>query len=28
MVFPAINVLSLNEIPNDIEIKTEGVVSV
>lgn len=28
MVFPAVNVLSLNEIPNDIEIKTEGVVSV
>ena len=28
MVFPATNVLSLNEIPNDIEIKTEGVVSV
>jgi flagellar biosynthesis protein FlhA len=28
MVFPAVSVLSLNEIPNDIEIKTEGVVSV
>ncbi|WP_420536049.1 flagellar biosynthesis protein FlhA [Clostridium luticellarii] len=28
MVFPAVNVLSLNEIPNDIEIKTEGVVSI
>ncbi len=28
MVFPAVNVLSLNEIPNDIEIRTEGVVSV
>ncbi|MDW8799648.1 flagellar biosynthesis protein FlhA [Clostridium sp. A1-XYC3] len=28
MVFPAINVLSLNEIPNDIEIRTEGVISI
>ncbi|WP_425350697.1 flagellar biosynthesis protein FlhA [Clostridium muellerianum] len=28
MVFPAVNVLSLNEIPNDIEIKTEGMVSI
>lgn len=28
MVFPNIMVLSLNEIPNDIEIKAEGVVSV
>ncbi len=28
MVFPNINVLSLNEIPNDIEIRTEGVVSI
>lgn len=28
MVFPNIAVLSLNEIPNDIEIRTEGVVSV
>ncbi|AKN33964.1 flagellar biosynthesis protein FlhA [Clostridium carboxidivorans P7] len=28
MVFPAVNVLSLNEIPNDIEIKTEGVISI
>jgi flagellar biosynthesis protein FlhA len=28
MVFPTVNVLSLNEIPNDIEIKTEGVVSI
>lgn len=28
MVFPSINVLSLNEIPNDVEIKTEGVVSI
>lgn len=28
MVFPAVSVLSLNEIPNDIEIKTEGVVSI
>ncbi|KYH35615.1 flagellar biosynthesis protein FlhA [Clostridium tepidiprofundi DSM 19306] len=27
MVFPNIIVLSLNEIPNDVEIKTEGVVS-
>lgn len=27
MVFPNIYVLSLNEIPNDVEIKTEGVVS-
>jgi len=27
MVFPNINVLSLNEIPNDVEIKTEGVVA-
>ncbi|WP_010236614.1 flagellar biosynthesis protein FlhA [Clostridium arbusti] len=27
MVFPNITVLSLNEIPNEIEIKTEGVVS-
>ena len=27
MVFPNIVVLSLNEIPNDVEIKTEGVVS-
>jgi len=28
MVFPNVAVLSLNEIPNDIEIRTEGVVSV
>jgi flagellar biosynthesis protein FlhA len=28
MVFPHINVLSLNEIPNDIEIRTEGVVTI
>jgi flagellar biosynthesis protein FlhA len=28
MVFPSVNVLSLNEIPNDIEIKTEGVISI
>jgi flagellar biosynthesis protein FlhA len=28
MVFPNITVLSLNEIPNEIEIKTEGVVTV
>lgn len=28
MVYPHITVLSLNEIPNDIEIKTEGVVTV
>ncbi|AWI03721.1 flagellar biosynthesis protein FlhA [Clostridium drakei] len=28
MVFPAVNVLSLNEIPNEIEIKTEGVISI
>jgi flagellar biosynthesis protein FlhA len=28
MVFPAVNVLSLNEIPNDIQIKTEGVISI
>lgn len=28
MVFPAVNVLSLNEIPNDVQIKTEGVVSI
>jgi len=28
MVFPHITVLSLNEIPNDIEIKTEGVVTI
>lgn len=27
MVFPSVIVLSLNEIPNDIEIKTEGVVT-
>ncbi|WP_407647683.1 flagellar biosynthesis protein FlhA [Clostridium brassicae] len=27
MVFPGINILSLNEIPNDIEIRTEGVVT-
>jgi flagellar biosynthesis protein FlhA len=27
MVFPSITVLSLNEIPNEIEIKTEGVVT-
>lgn len=28
MVFPNVNVLSLNEIPNDIEIRTEGVVTI
>lgn len=28
MVFPSVTVLSLNEIPNEIEIKTEGVVTV
>ncbi|WP_395939533.1 FHIPEP family type III secretion protein [Clostridium sp. DJ247] len=28
MVFPAVNVLSLNEIPNDVQIKTEGVISI
>ncbi|MDP4177050.1 MAG: flagellar biosynthesis protein FlhA [Bacillota bacterium] len=28
MVFPSISVLSLNEIPNDIQIKTEGVVTI
>jgi flagellar biosynthesis protein FlhA len=28
MVFPNVTVLSLNEIPNDIEIRTEGVVSI
>lgn len=28
MVFPNVAVLSLNEIPNDIEIKTEGVVTI
>lgn len=28
MVFPNINILSLNEIPNNVEIKTEGVVNV
>ncbi|WP_416176280.1 flagellar biosynthesis protein FlhA [Clostridium sp.] len=28
MVFPNVTVLSLNEIPNDVEIKTEGVVSI
>jgi len=28
MVFPHVTVLSLNEIPNDIEIKTEGVVTI
>lgn len=28
MVFPSVIVLSLNEIPNDIEIRTEGVVTV
>lgn len=27
MVFPNLNVLSLNEIPNDVEIRTEGVVT-
>ncbi|MGV8983654.1 flagellar biosynthesis protein FlhA [Clostridium sp.] len=27
MVFPSISVLSLNEIPNEVEIKTEGVVT-
>lgn len=28
MVFQSVNVLSLNEIPNDVEIKTEGVISI
>ena len=28
MVFPHLTILSLNEIPNDIEIKTEGVVTI
>ncbi|MFL0195500.1 flagellar biosynthesis protein FlhA [Clostridium sp. WILCCON 0269] len=28
MVFPSVNILSLNEIPNDVEIKTEGVISI
>ncbi|WP_125152187.1 flagellar biosynthesis protein FlhA [Clostridium rectalis] len=28
MVFPSLYVLSINEIPNDIEIKTEGVVTI
>jgi flagellar biosynthesis protein FlhA len=28
MVFPNLYVLSLNEIPNDVEIKTEGVVNI
>lgn len=28
MVYPAINVISINEIPNDVEIKTEGVVNI
>lgn len=28
MVFPSVMVLSLNEIPNDIEIRTEGVVTI
>lgn len=28
MVFPNVTVLSLNEIPNDIEIRTEGVVTI
>ncbi|MEW9093623.1 MAG: flagellar biosynthesis protein FlhA [Clostridiaceae bacterium] len=28
MIFPNLNVLSINEIPNDIEIKTEGVVTI
>lgn len=28
MVFPSVTVLSLNEIPNDVEIKTEGVISI
>ncbi|KEI95972.1 flagellar biosynthesis protein FlhA [Clostridium botulinum] len=27
MVFPAVNVLSLNEVPNDVEMRTEGVVT-
>jgi flagellar biosynthesis protein FlhA len=27
MVFPSVSVLSLNEIPNEVEIKTEGVVT-
>lgn len=28
MVFPNFNILSLNEIPNDVEIRTEGVVTI
>ncbi|MDP4143280.1 MAG: flagellar biosynthesis protein FlhA [Bacillota bacterium] len=28
MVFPNVNVISLNEIPNDVQINTEGVVSI
>lgn len=28
MVFPGVTVLSLNEIPNDVEIRTEGVVAI
>lgn len=28
MVFPEVSVLSLNEIPNDVEIRTEGVVTI
>jgi len=28
MVFPQIIVLSLNEVPNDVQIRTEGVVEV
>ena len=28
MVYPAVNVLSINEVPNDVEIKTEGVVNI
>jgi flagellar biosynthesis protein FlhA len=28
MVFPNVTVLSLNEIPNDIQIRTEGVVTI
>jgi flagellar biosynthesis protein FlhA len=28
MIYPNIVVLSLNEIPNDVEIRTEGVVTI
>jgi flagellar biosynthesis protein FlhA len=28
MVFPHVSVLSLNEVPNEVEIKAEGVVNI